>query len=61
MRGGRQRTLQSGWERLVTELLRWLPAVTFFVVYVATQNFLYFSYAVGFALWPLLKMRREGN
>jgi len=59
-------------DRVLTEFFRWLPALTFFAIYMATQHFLFFTYAMAFALWPCLKpvaiqprrigrIRREGE
>jgi hypothetical protein len=39
-------------DRVVTEFLRWLPALVFFAIYVATRNMLCLTYAIAFTLWP---------
>jgi len=55
MRGSMQVERPTVRDRVLTEFFRWLPALTFFAIYMATQNFLFFTYAMAFALWPCLK------
>lgn len=45
-------------DRAITEFLRWLPAVIFFLAYVGNENVLYLSYAFAFAMWPFFKEMR---
>jgi hypothetical protein len=50
-----ERGRETARDRVLTEIFRWLPAVTFFAIYMANQNTLFMTYAIAFTLWPCLK------
>lgn len=59
MRGSVYTARRAARDRVLTEFFRWLPALVFFAIYMASQNFLFFTYAMAFALWPCLKPVRK--